>query len=134
MLSGARRAPIRASVGTQSKCAGFLRDRMSSKMEYVYVLLCADGSYYTGMTTDLDARLSEHGSGADRSSYTASRLPVKLVWSAEFSDHNLAFKCERRIKGWNRAKKEALIRGSFETVHEIVAVERLRRERARRIT
>jgi putative endonuclease len=78
---------------------------------YVYILLCADGSYYVGTTRDsLEKRMAEHQSGAF-GGYTASRRPVKLAYSQEFQRITDAIAAERQIKGWRREKKEALIRG-----------------------
>jgi predicted GIY-YIG superfamily endonuclease len=56
-------------------------------------------------------------------------LPVELVWQQDFVADHEAFVCERQVKGWTRAKKEALIRGDFSAIHEIVKKERKRRER-----
>src|SRR5665213_1804856 len=79
----------------------------------VYILECADGSYYVGLTErDLDDRLSEHMRGVYRG-YTFARRPVKLVWSEQFGRLTDAIACERRLKGWRREKKEALIRGDY---------------------
>ena len=64
--------------------------------------------------------------------YTSSRLPVELVWQQEFPSEHEAFVCERQVKGWSRAKKEALIRGDFHAIHEIVKTERKRREAKKR--
>ncbi len=79
---------------------------------WVYMLRCSDGSYYTGHTDDLHARLWQHeqGLGAD---WTRRRRPVELVWSASGSSRDVVFAFERRIKNWSRAKKEALIVGDW---------------------
>jgi len=98
----------------------------------VYILKCSDGSYYTGSTKDLDGRLWEHENGEHRDSYTYSRRPVKLVWSGFTETYPEAFQWERRIKGWSRAKKEALIQGDIEGIHEIVKAERKRRDGKRK--
>ncbi|MBL8047031.1 MAG: GIY-YIG nuclease family protein, partial [Anaerolineales bacterium] len=91
---------------------------------YVYILRCFDNSYYTGSTNNLQRRLAEHQAG-EVEGYTASRLPVELVWCAEFpSDHD-AFLRERQIKGWSRAKKEALIRNDWVKLQTIVKNEHL---------
>ena len=82
---------------------------------WAYVLRCSDGSYYTGHTDELEARLAAHESG-EFEGYTAKRRPVTLVWSQEFSTREEALSAERRIRGWSRAKKEALIRGDWEGV------------------
>ncbi len=77
---------------------------------YTYILQCADTSYYVGHTDDLDLALAQHRDGS-RDEYTARRLPVELAWSAPFTDRDAAFAAERRLKGWSRAKHEALIGG-----------------------
>ena len=94
----------------------------------VYILKCADGSYYTGMTENLEYRLAQHHRGAFEDGYTASRRPLKLVWSEQFATHDDAFRRERQIKGWSRAKKEALIRGDWEGIQRIVREEHKGRE------
>ena len=98
----------------------------------VYILKCSDGSYYTGSTKDLDGRVREHQTGEHPDSYTYSRRPVQLVWSEITHTYPEAFQWEQRIKGWNRAKKEALIRGDIEGIHEIVKAERKRRDKERK--
>jgi putative endonuclease len=80
----------------------------------VYIVNCKDDSYYTGVTNNVERRIVEHNSGLDKNSYTYSRRPVKLVYSQEFSDPNEAIRFEKQVKGWSRAKKEALIEGNFE--------------------
>ncbi|RYZ10646.1 MAG: GIY-YIG nuclease family protein [Myxococcaceae bacterium] len=79
---------------------------------WVYILRCADGSYYTGCTTNLDQRLGQHEAG-ETDGYTATRLPVEMVWADEFTHIDDAIASERQIKGWSRAKKEALIAQRF---------------------
>lgn len=101
----------------------------------VYILECSDGSYYTGSTDNITKRLWQHEQGVEDSSYTFSRRPVKLVWTSEEVKHYYdALRWEWQIKGWSRAKKEALIRGDFEGIHEIVRSERKRKEKAKRNT
>jgi predicted GIY-YIG superfamily endonuclease len=80
---------------------------------WTYLLRCADGSYYAGHTDNLEARVGQHlaGRGSD---YTARRQPVTLVWSQDFTARIEALEAERRIKGWSRAKKEALIVGDWD--------------------
>ncbi|WP_207774700.1 GIY-YIG nuclease family protein [Sphingosinicella sp. YJ22] len=82
---------------------------------WVYMLKCRDGSYYTGHTDDLEARLWQHqqGVGAD---WTRRRRPVELVWCEEMPSRDDAFGAERMIKKWSVAKKEALIAGDWEKV------------------
>ena len=79
---------------------------------YAYLLRCSDGSYYAGHTDDLDVRIAQHQAGV-LPGYTETRRPVELVWSERFPDRDQAFAAERQIKGWSRAKKEALIRGDW---------------------
>ncbi len=76
----------------------------------MYILECADGSYYVGSTTDLERRLWEHNEGMG-AHYTARRRPVKLVYSAEFATIAEAYAAEKQVQGWGRAKRQALIRG-----------------------
>jgi putative endonuclease len=84
---------------------------------YIYMLRCADDSYYVGSATgnDLTRRMQEHETGAYRG-YTFKRRPVRLVWSEHFDRITDAIAVERQLKGWTRAKKEALIRGDWETI------------------
>ncbi|WP_370191033.1 GIY-YIG nuclease family protein [Qipengyuania sp.] len=85
---------------------------------YAYILRCNDGSYYTGHTDDLDLRVAQHRTGA-HGGYTAKRLPVTLLWSQDFPTRDEAFDAERRIKGWTRAKKEALIAGDWDRISQL---------------
>jgi putative endonuclease len=99
----------------------------------VYILLCADGSYYTGSAANVEARVVQHQEGVYPESYTFGRRPVKLIWcSDEVKRYSEALAFERQVKGWNRAKKEALIRGDFGQIHEIVKAERKRREKIKK--
>ena len=94
----------------------------------VYILLCSDGSYYTGSAANVEKRVWEHQEGALPTSYTFTRRPVKLLWaSEEVERYSDALRFERQIKGWSRAKKEALIRNDFDAIREIVKAERVRR-------
>jgi putative endonuclease len=87
---------------------------------WFYVLRCADGSYYVGSSRldALETRVSQHNLGT-YGGYTAQRRPVMLVYSAHFQDITDAIAFERQVKGWSRAKKEALIRGDFEALPEL---------------
>ena len=85
---------------------------------YAYLLRLSDGSYYAGHTDDLDSRIAQHQSGAF-AGYTQKRRPVELVWADRFPDRDQAFAVERQIKGWSRAKKEALIRGDWEALRRL---------------
>jgi putative endonuclease len=80
---------------------------------FVYMLRCADGSYYVGTARgDLERRVMEHDVGRV-DGYTARRRPVSLVWQQEYEDPVEAIAAERQLKGWSRRKKEALISGDF---------------------
>jgi len=84
---------------------------------HAYLLRCADGSYYVGHTDSFETRIAQHQSGAIPG-YTATRLPVSLVWSEEFGTRDEALSAEQQIKGWSRKKKEALIAGDFAALRE----------------
>lgn len=86
---------------------------------FVYILKCKDDSYYTGITNDPDKRLWQHNEGLINNSYTFSRKPVKLVFTSEFENVYDAIAAEKRIKGWGRKKKEALIKGDFDLLHDL---------------
>ena len=83
-----------------------------------YLLRCRDGTYYAGHTDDLDQRMANHQSGA-LGGYTATRRPVALVWHEIFQTRDDAFVVERKLKGWGRAKKEALIAGDWSRVQTL---------------
>jgi putative endonuclease len=86
---------------------------------YLYILRCADGSYYVGTARDsLERRIAEHQAGAF-DGYTARHRPVKLVFHQYFERINDAVAAERQVKGWRREKKEALIRGDFAALPEL---------------
>ena len=87
---------------------------------WAYILRCADGSYYTGHTDNLDLRIGAHQAGRG-SDYTARRQPVSLAWTQDFGTRIEALEAERQIKGWSRAKKEALIRGDWDLVSQLAA-------------
>ena len=89
-------------------------DRDSISMAFhVYILQCSDGSYYTGHTDDLESRLETHNSG-ELEGYTKNRRPLTLVFLQEFTTRDEAYTAERRIKGWSRKKKEAIIRDRWD--------------------
>lgn len=80
---------------------------------WVYILRCADGTLYTGWTSDLERRLRMHNSGT-ASRYTRARLPAKMVYSEPCTGRSEALRREAAIKRLTRAEKLALIRGDFE--------------------
>ena len=91
------------------------------------MLLCADGSYYIGITNDPDRRLWEHNNGIDEGCYTFKRRPVRMVHCSMFYDVLEAIRWEKQLKGWSRAKKRALANDDWLGIHEIVSAERKRR-------
>lgn len=100
LRSGAERVASRSTVPMPS---------------WAYMLRCADGSFYVGCTTDLDGRLGHHQAGT-YGGYTSRRRPVEMVWAEEFQHIDDAIAAERRVKGWSRAKKQALIVGDWRTI------------------
>jgi len=88
------------------------------KQAFVYILRCSDDSYYVGSHrgTDIEHRVAEHNMGYYKNAYTFQRRPVTLVWSDWFSRFDDAVAFERKLKGWSRAKKEALIRGDYDAL------------------
>jgi predicted GIY-YIG superfamily endonuclease len=85
---------------------------------WIYIVKCSDGSYYTGHTDNLELRLAAHHSGEFRS-YTSNKRPVELVYAQEFPTRIEALQHERQVKGWSRAKKEALIRGDWKVLSRL---------------
>ena len=85
---------------------------------WVYILRCCDGSYYTGKTQNLELRIAQHQNGTYKG-YTSKRRPVELVYAQGFPTYIEAIRAEHQIKGWSRAKKEALIRDDFELLHDL---------------
>jgi len=86
---------------------------------WLYILRCADGSYYTGHTDDLERRIGEHDAGAVSSCYTFRRRPVEVVFKDEFSTREEELAAERRVKGWSRLKKEAMMSGDWDEVRRL---------------
>ena len=86
------------------------------KFLYVYILKCADNSYYTGITNNPERRLKQHNKGSNKNAYTYNRLPVELVYCELFTNFDLAIEWETKIKKWGRLKKEALIKSDWKTL------------------
>jgi putative endonuclease len=80
---------------------------------YVYIIECNDKSYYTGVTNNIERRLFEHNNGLNPECYTFNRRPLKLIFCEHFDNPLTAIEREKQIKGWSRAKKEALIKGDM---------------------
>ena len=93
-------------------------------MAWIYIVECADGSYYTGSTIDLERRLWEHNEGLG-ANFTRKKRPVKLVFAEESESVETAFIREKQVQGWSRAKKKALIERNFPALPALsVAYER----------
>ena len=101
------------------------------KRSWAYIVECSDGSYYTGCTTNIDKRISEHNLGT-YDGYTARRRPVTLRWSQEFGEIRDAIFVERMLKKWTRAKKEAFMRGDFDVLKELAKSTEAKLKQARR--
>ncbi|QTI69344.1 GIY-YIG nuclease family protein [Gordonia polyisoprenivorans] len=85
---------------------------------FVYILECSDGSYYVGSTVDLDRRVNEHNDGKG-AAYTSRRRPVRVVFSEQFPTVEEAYRLEKRIQGWSRGKRRALIDGDFDLLRDL---------------
>ncbi|QCX02234.1 GIY-YIG nuclease family protein [Aggregatimonas sangjinii] len=88
------------------------------KFYFVYILFCSDGTYYTGMTNDLERRLAQHQSGHRKDSYTYFRRPVLLKWYLQCTSPSEAIAIEKQIKGWSHQKKMALIEENWKDLVE----------------
>ena len=87
-------------------------------MAFMYILECSDRSLYVGSTIDLDRRLWEHEEGLG-SNYTKCRLPVRLLYCEEFDRVEDAFRREKQVQGWSRAKRLALVKGRGDKLPEL---------------
>ncbi len=85
---------------------------------YMYILLCSDGSYYTGSTNDIKLRLQQHNEGLG-ANHTKKRLPVELIYLEEYVHVASAFEREKQVQKWRREKKEALIQGRHHHLPEL---------------
>ncbi len=83
----------------------------------MYILQCVDGTYYTGSTWDLNKRIEQHNSG-EGANYTSKRLPVTLVYHEYYDSIKAAYQREKQVQGWSQKKKQALIDGDEEVLHE----------------
>jgi putative endonuclease len=96
-------------------------------MPFVYILECVDGSFYVGSTWDLERRVGEHNQGFG-AEYTKRRRPVRLVWSTQLPRIDEAFRVEKQIQGWGRAKRLALIEGRYMDLPGLARTARPREE------
>lgn len=101
--------PRKSALWLLSRPSG-LHDE-SMKQYFVYILRCADGTYYTGVTNDLEYRFAEHQSGLHPGSYTFERRLLELVYSTAFNNVWDAIRFEKVVKGWSHKKKAAFIKG-----------------------
>jgi putative endonuclease len=94
--------------------------QMSSvKTYYVYMLQCADGSFYVGITNNLEYRFGQHQHGFDPGCFTFKRRPVQLVHSSDFQNVDDAIAWEKQLKGWSRAKKRALVENDWPRISRL---------------
>lgn len=85
----------------------------------VYILHCSDDSFYTGVTNEIERRISEHNNGSKDLKYTYSRRPFELVFTRYFNSATKAIAFEKQVKGWTRKKKQALIRENWKKLKEL---------------
>jgi len=86
---------------------------------FVYILLCSDGSYYIGVTNDIERRIMEHNEGVDSSSFTYPRRPIEVKFLEYYDDVIKAIEREKQLKGWSRKKKEALIEQNIPALKDL---------------
>ena len=84
------------------------------KSYYVYILKCADGLTYTGITNNISRRFEEHQKGLNKSCFTFQRRPTELIFHQEFNNIEQAIYFEKKIKNWSAKKKLALANGEFD--------------------
>ena len=85
---------------------------------YMYILRCADDSYYTGSTNDIELRIQQHQNG-EGANHTRKRLPVELIYYEQYDRIDNAFYREKQVQGWSRQKKEALVNGDLDELHNL---------------
>ena len=108
----------RTTSRTSSEVEMKSKPRRCTMNGYMYILLCSNGQYYTGSTNDLERRLAQHQNG-EGANFTKKHLPVKLVYYEEYERIDEAFYREKQVQGWSRKKKEALIAGKSNLLHEL---------------
>ena len=114
MSVGVSRSPTPSNYSTyHCDCGDPIRGAPTVEtMAWVYMLKCADDSFYVGSTRNLDGRMEQHASGKG-AKYTSTRLPVVLIWACETERVDEAYGLEKQIQGWSRAKRQALVDGRF---------------------
>src|SRR5688572_15963070 len=98
---------------------------LSQERYSVYILLCADGAYYIGLTNELMKRFGEHNDGKYPQCYTFTRRPVKLVYYETIPFLKEAVDRETQLKKWSRKKKEALIQQDYHKLHLLAECQNL---------
>lgn len=86
---------------------------------WVYLLKCSDDSFYVGHTDNIELRIAQHNAGAFPGCYTFNRRPLHMVFTQDFPTREEALAMERRVKGWSRAKKNALIKGDWAEISRL---------------
>ena len=87
---------------------------------WLNIVACSDGSFYTGTTRgDVETRIGQHNAGLHPDSYTFTRRPVSLAFAEHFPNITDAIAMERRVKGWSRRKKQAMIDGRWDDLLEL---------------
>ena len=86
---------------------------------FVYILDCSDGSFYTGVTNNMERRLWEHSTGYSKGCYTFKRRPVVLKYCERFQDIYQAIAWEKQLKGWSGKKKQALFIEDWEEIKRL---------------
>ena len=86
---------------------------------HVYVLECSDGTYYTGVTRNVERRFQQHQAGVHPKAYTFTRRPVKLKWAVSFTRIDHAIEVEKQIKRWSSKKKAALIENDWDLISQL---------------
>ena len=99
------------------------------KTYWVYMLRCADGSFYVGVTNNLERRIGEHDFGIAPDCYTFTRRPLRLVHASDFQNIDDAIAWEKQLKGWSRAKKRALIKNDWPRISRLAVSAYRRRPR-----
>jgi putative endonuclease len=97
----------------------YLKFMKLARNYYVYIIECSDGFYYTGVTNDVEQRVLQHNEGINPTCYTFKRRPVTLKYFEHYTEVLQAIQREKQLKGWSRAKKEALFKQDFELLKEL---------------
>jgi predicted GIY-YIG superfamily endonuclease len=113
LMAGHKESSTKSSRMVPRACRG-----ADNLMYHVYVLRCADGSFYVGSAQDLNSRVKDHNEGRG-AAYTFKHRPVRLVYSESFGSEDKALRRERQLKHWSHGKKDALIKGDLERLKHL---------------